>query len=233
MNTDINLYLNDRQKFYDELKEANLLSEEDKVKQIKDIISKYKDKLRKYLPTCLNIVNSNYGCQFSLYKIGKDFDSSFKVIETNVKKTRQEVEYELANYRNMIDFNALSEATKNDLNLATEILAIYVDDLGNTNSEKMEYLANKPVKASSIITNVPKMSQASIEQNNDNMNTQYNPYANTPIKLNEDFNASNTNQIVNDNLVSESNIGVKTENNEGEASDNTNFSMDIFYNGRQ
>ena len=234
MLTDINLYINDRQKFYDEIREANLLDEDERNKKVKEINEKFRDKIRKYLPTCLNVVNTNYGCQFSLYKVGKDFDSSFKVIETNVKKSRAEVESELANYRNSIDFNSLSETVKNELNLATEILTTYVDDLGNVDVNKMEYLAKATAKTSSIINTVPRMSQQSLEQDNTSMNMQYNPYANTPVNLTEEFEAPVNNQFDNNNLVSSStdmNANPSSEN--GDSLDNTNFSMDIFYGNGQ
>ena len=103
MFTDINLFKIDQQKFYEELKELNEINDESKDKRVKELNDKFRDKIRKYLPTCLNVINTNFGCQYSLYKVGKDFDASFKVIETNVKKTRDEVESELTTYRNMVN----------------------------------------------------------------------------------------------------------------------------------
>ena len=98
MFTDINLFKKDVQDLFEELKELEFLEVEEKIKKEKEITNNFKDKARKYLPTCLNIINTNFGCQFSLYKMGKDFNSSFKVIETNVRKSREEVEFELNNY---------------------------------------------------------------------------------------------------------------------------------------
>lgn len=190
MMTDIKLYEIDKEKYYNELNELNESGDTDIEKKTKEINDKFRDKIRKYLPTCLNIINTNFNCKFSLYKVGNDYDANFRVIETNIKKEKEEVETELQNLKNSIDFNSLSSGTKEQIDLAIEILTTYVDD--GTQSMNSYLQSAKPV-ASSIISNIPMMSTERIEQrNNDEQssNIQYNPYADTPVNFNENQTAA-------------------------------------------
>jgi len=213
MFTDINLFKKDVQDLFEELKELEFLEVEEKIKKEKEITNNFKDKARKYLPTCLNIINTNFGCQFSLYKMGKDFNSSFKVIETNVRKSREEVEFELNNYKNSIDFNSLDEKTKGEITLAQIILTTYVSDALDINV--LMPLNNEQKGTNTII-------------NSNETNSIENGFN---FGLNETSVSSvNTYDNLYNNVVTKpDNIPVETK----DAVDNTNFSMDIFYNGGQ
>lgn len=213
MFTDINLFKKDVQDLFEELKELEFLEVEEKIKKEKEITNNFKDKARKYLPTCLNIINTNFGCQFSLYKMGKDFNSSFKVIETNVRKSREEVEFELNNYKNSIDFNSLDEKTKGEITLAQIILTTYVSDALDINV--LMPLNNEQKETNTII-------------NSNETNSIDNGFN---FGLNETSVSSvNTYDNLYNNVVTKpDNIPVETK----DAVDNTNFSMDIFYNGGQ
>lgn len=187
MFTDIKLFEIDKQKFFEELRELNESGDSEIEKKNLEIKSKFKDKIRKYLPTCLNIINTNFNCKFSLYKVGNDYDANFKVIETNVKKDKSEVESELQNLKNSININSLSNSTREQIDLAIEILTTYVDDSGIPKIIDPYLQSAKPV-ASSIINNTPMMSTERVEQRNieeQNSNIQYNPYADMPVNLNE------------------------------------------------
>lgn len=227
---DINLFKIDQQKFYEELKELNEIDDDSKDKKVKEINDKFRDKIRKYLPTCLNIINTNFGCQYSLYKVGKDFDASFKVIETNVKKTRDEVEGELNYYRNMANYNSFNESTKEQVELACEILTTYVDDSYGKDINKLAYLERAKAKTSSIISNVPRMSPEALSNTEVQEEIQYNPYANQPVNLNDEFTGAevNSNPVIN----SSEQIDLLNTNNT-DAQDNSNFSMNIFYGNGQ
>ena len=187
MFTDKKLFEIDKQKFFEELRELNESGDPEIEKKNLEIKSKFKDKIRKYLPTCLNIINTNFNCKFSLYKVGNDYDANFKVIETNVKKDKSEVESELQNLKNSININSLSNSTREQIDLAIEILTTYVDDSGIPKIIDPYLQSAKPV-ASSIINNTPMMSTERVEQRNieeQNSNIQYNPYADMPVNLNE------------------------------------------------
>ena len=189
MMTDIEAYKLDCKKYFEDIEEIKASSDPEETKKIKELGEKFRDKIRKYLPTCLNIINSNFDCKFSLYKVGKDYNAAFKVIETNVRKTKQEVEAELQSLRNTKDISMFDANTQNQINLACDILTTYVDD-GAKPKFSQEYLNSAVPVASSIITNTPQMSQervnerSQLEQNNMN----FNPYANQPIDLNADTN---------------------------------------------
>ena len=205
MFTDIELYKVDCQKFYDELKELNESGDPEIEQKTKDLNSKFRDKIRKYLPTCLNIINTNFNCKYSLYKVGKDYNAAFKVIETNVKKTKEEVENELQAFKNSIDFNALDGNVKSQIDLAIEILVTYVDDGSQPKFSNSYLQATEPV-ASSIITNIPRMSTEALEAESRNNNSiQYNPYANDPIDFSQDdsnFISGNDKPLIDSNSFS-------------------------------
>ncbi len=230
MFTDINLFKIDQQKFYEELKELNEIDDDSKDKNVKELNDKFRDKIRKYLPTCLNIINTNFKCQYSLYKVGKDFDASFKVIETNVKKTRDEVENELNYYKNMSNYNNMDESTKEQIELACEILITYVDDSYGKDINKLVFLERAKAKTSSIINNVPRMSPEALSNNEVQEEIQYNPYANQPVNLDNEFTGSKLNS--NSSINNSEKVDMLNSNNT-DSQDNSNFSMNIFYSNGQ
>lgn len=200
MMTDIEAYKLDCKKYFEDLEELKASNSPDMDKKIKELGEKFRDKVRKYLPTCLNIINSNFGCKFSLYKVGKDYNAAFKVIETNVKKTKDEVESELEALRSTRDISSLDPTTQAQISLACEILTTYVDD-GVQPKFSQEYLNNAVPVSSSIITNTPMMSPERIEEKNrlEQNNINYNPYANQPIDLNSNANMGNNTPLVRPN----------------------------------
>ena len=60
-------------------------------KKLEEETEKFKGRVRKYLSSAISTINTNFQCQYSIYKIGKDVDANFHVVETNVKKNRSEV----------------------------------------------------------------------------------------------------------------------------------------------
>lgn len=230
MFTDINLFKIDQQKFYEELKELNEIDDDSKDKNVKELNDKFRDKIRKYLPTCLNIINTNFKCQYSLYKVGKDFDASFKVIETNVKKTRDEVENELNGYKMLPSYNTFNDSTKEQIELASEILITYVDDSYGKDINKLAYLEHATAKTSSIINNVPRMSPEALSDNEVQEEIQYNPYANQPVNLDNEFTGSELNS--NYSINNSEKVDMLNSNN-SDSQDNSNFSMNIFYGNGQ
>lgn len=217
MFADINLFKLDQQKFYEELKELNEITDDTKDKKIKEANDKFRDKIRKYLPTCLSIINTNFGCQYSLYKVGKDFDANFKVIETNVKKTRDEVESELNGYKTLPNYNSFSDFTKEQIELACEILITYVDDSYGTDISKFTYLEHAKATTSSIVNNIPRMSAEALNSAEVKDEIQYNPYADEPVNFRDSDPHSQL--IMNNSSVDDQ--------------DNSNYSMDIFYGNGQ
>ena len=186
---DVELYIRDLKKYYDDVLELNEEGLEVNDKKRKDLDSKFKDKIRKYLPSSLNIINSNFNCKFSLYKEGQDFDASFKMIETKVRKTKEEVSLELMNLRNSVDINSLSDKDKRQVELATEILTVYSDDDFMVNIGQSKFLN----EAMSIVDEVKTFDNNIQEQpsvTSTSNEIQYNPYAGQPIDLSNNYSES-------------------------------------------
>lgn len=202
MFTDIQAYKVDLKKYYEELQKV-VLSEESE-KQKKELDSIFKDKVRKYLPTCLNIVNTNFNCKFSLYKEGKDYDSAMRMVDTKVKKTKEEVENELNYYYSNMS-NSIAPNEKPNLDLALEILKVYVDDNFYNNITQSKYLneaVSMQVESNPGDTFKPAANNL-IPKTTDEI--QYNPYAGQPIDY------GNNNQVT-ESKIDSSNFGVGQAN---------------------
>ena len=85
---DVELYLRDLKKYYEDVQELNSEGLDLEDKKRKELDDKFKDKLRKYLPSSLNIINTTFDCKFSLYKEGQDLDAKLYVINTKVKNCK-------------------------------------------------------------------------------------------------------------------------------------------------
>ena len=64
---DVELYLRDLKNYYEGIQELNSEGIEQDDKKRLDINAKIKDKIRKYLPSALNIVNTKFNCKFSTF----------------------------------------------------------------------------------------------------------------------------------------------------------------------
>lgn len=193
MFADLEVYKEEKQKFQQQLIDLQASQLDDKEIRAREMQAKFRDDIRKYLPTCLNIINNLYHCHFSIYKIGKDYDAAFRVIETNVKKTKGEIECELTNYRSSVNMDTLSELDRNRLDLATEIILTYVGD--DDNSEKNKYLEHSRPVGSSIVSQTNTPMEGVLSSANEAGEIQYNPYANQPI-------------VTSDQTSEEANLGI-------------------------
>ena len=188
MFTDIELYKKDLKNYYKELTELDTLTDHEAEK--KAIDSKFKDKVRKYLPTCLNVINSTFNCKFSIYKEGKDYNASLQLVDTKVKKTKEEVQAELASFQNYVDINSLQPNDRAQLDLAIEILNVYVDDEYYNNVFQSKYIQEAlalPDDAAAFET--PAAQQSTLIPQTTEI--QYNPYAGQPIDYGSDSNFLN------------------------------------------
>lgn len=194
MFNDIESYKIDLKKYYEELNGLEQNENIEKEKQAVD--ARFKDKVRKLLPSCLKIINETFNCKFSIYKEGKDYDAGLKLVDTKVKKTKDEVSSELDNYKSMLN-TPLSPKQSSDLDLAIEILKVYVDDTYYERVSESKYL-NAPINNNQVNTNT---------NINNNVNTapipcsneiQYNPYAGKPIPNGNDENGFKKTNYAND-----------------------------------
>ena len=223
---DVELYLRDLKNYYDGIQEFNLNGVDQNDKKRTDFDSKFKDKIRKYLPSALNIVNTKYNCKFSLYKEGQDYSSSFKVIPTKVKKTKNEVINELMGFEQNSNLKDLNPKDKRQLSLALEILIVYSDDnfqndIGQSKFlEEAKALPSDKINYDNNIQEEPNLIPTSTE-------IQYNPYAGQPVNIENDYSKQIDTNSFNANISELKPL----ENNPVENTDNSEYAYNDVIDG--
>lgn len=114
--------------------------------------NEYKEKAKRYLGTALAIINTGFDINYSLNKEGVGMTSSFKKINSVVRKTDDEIKTEMLQLRAMLPNLEMDEVKKEELNYAIEIIMVYCTDFGNPNAEiaraetnvKVDVLKNNP-----------------------------------------------------------------------------------------
>ena len=183
---DIELYLRDLKDYYEGIQELNLQGLEANDSKRTDLDNKFKDKIRKCLPSALNIVNKHFNCKFSLYKEGQSLDNKFNVIPSKIKKSKQEVVNELIGLEQNSNINSINPTEKKQLDLALEILIVYSDDNFSRNIGQSKFLDEAlklPSDKKEYDNNIqeePNLIPKSTE-------IQYNPYAGQPINVENDY----------------------------------------------
>jgi len=148
-------------------------------KKLEEETEKFKGRVRKYLSSAISTINTNFQCQYSIYKIGKDVDANFHVVETNVKKNRSEVIADMEEFKKQAASLTLSNSQITKINVAMEVLLTYCDEEeGPIDETKENFLNNSKVVATSIIDKPKQTSALPPEQPSE---PNFNPYANQPI----------------------------------------------------
>lgn len=115
------LYLKEKKDFNDNYP---LLSDREK----EELLRKYNNGLRRYLSLAIDTIKNNLGVDYSLYKKDKVMSASnYKVMETLVQKSVEEVKTEIDNLKNIENSKQLSEAIIEEVNLALEIIETYAN----------------------------------------------------------------------------------------------------------
>ena len=139
MYVDLSMFASDKNIYISSVNEINNSNYADDIKKIKlaEAEAKYQNSIRKYLSVALNKINEISGDNFSLYKIGKDLDANFKVIEGKVRKSKQEIVTEFNKYQGLLP--QLDEKRRKEFLTAMNIIVDYSDD-AVVNSERDAYL---------------------------------------------------------------------------------------------
>ena len=139
MYVDLSMFASDKNIYLSSVNEINNSNYADDIKKIKldEAEAKYKNSIRKYLSVALNKINEISGDSFSLYKIGKDLDANFKVIEGKVRKSKQEIIEEFNKYQGLLP--QLDEKRRKEFLTAMNIIVDYSDN-AVVNSERDAYL---------------------------------------------------------------------------------------------
>ena len=196
---DVELYLRDLKDYYEGIQELNLEGLEENDKKRIEFDGKFKDKIRKYLPSSLNIVNSKFNCKFSLYKEGQSLDNKFNVITSKIRKDKSEVVNELISLEQNSNVGALNPAEKRQLELACEILIVYSDDKFASNINQSKFLneaMNLPSDKKEYNNNIqeePNLIPTSTD-------IQYNPYAGQPVNMENNYDKTIDTSSFNSNM---------------------------------
>lgn len=128
MYVDLEMFLTEQSSYKERVNEIINSTYEEDIRKIRlnDEEVKYKNSIRKYLSASINKINEVAGGSFSLYKIGKDIDANFKVIEGRIRKSKQELIEEFNNMAS-ICYN-LDEKQKRLVNIAMNVIIDYSDD---------------------------------------------------------------------------------------------------------
>lgn len=128
MFVDLSMFASEKSMYQSSVNEIMNSGYPEDIKKIKlnEAESKYKNSIRKYLSVSINKINEVVGGIFSLYKVGKDLDVNFKVIEGKVRKSKQEIIAEFNNYQDIIA--SLDEKKKKEVLTAMNVIVDYSDD---------------------------------------------------------------------------------------------------------
>lgn len=141
MYVDLSMFQLEKDKYIADVNEINSCNYTEDIKKIKldEALTKYKNNIRKFLSVAINKVNEVVGGSFSLYKIGKDIDANFKVIEGKIRKSKQEIIDEFNNYQSIL--LTLDEKKKKEFLTALNVIVDYSDNIVVDDS-KEEFLQN-------------------------------------------------------------------------------------------
>ena len=133
------MFQSEKSVYQSTIAEINNSSYPDDIRKIKldEAEAKYKNSIRKYLSVSINKINEIAGGSFSLYKVGKDLDANFKVIEGKVRKSKQEIINEFNGYQNIL--SSLDEKKKKEVLTAMNVIVDYSDD-AKVNIDRDAYL---------------------------------------------------------------------------------------------
>ena len=137
MFADLEAFVAEREEHFRRLQDINTCNYEPNIRneKLKEEEDRYKNGIRKYLSTSISTVNEVF--PFSLYKIGKDMDAKFHVIETKIRKGKMEIYSEFMANQNL--GNSLPPRKRRNFEIAMQVIFDYSDDI-KANSAREAYL---------------------------------------------------------------------------------------------
>ncbi len=189
MFTNLELFTQDKSVYKQSLVEleSQPLNDLEKNNRKVELEENFKAKVRKYLPSALDVLKNTFQVQYSIYKVGKDFDANFHVVETNVRKTKQEVIADMEQFKSMAASMTLTNDQIMKINLAMDVLLTYSEDAAETTDvTKDSALEHSKVMASSIVA-APTRENNAFTPAPSETPVNFNPYANQPIVVDNGF----------------------------------------------
>lgn len=164
------------------------LPDNDKERLKEEAKEAFKMQIRQYLPLALEVIKELFNVQYSLLKVGKDYDANFRVVETSIRKTKPELLADIENFKTQAALKSLTGEQLQKFNLAMDVLMTYTDDAADTiDEDRIHGLENAKVVASSIIE-APSHDNPANAPAATTPQTNFNPYADQPIVVDEGFN---------------------------------------------
>ena len=206
---EIESYIRELRDYYDGINKFNSegLSLNDPKRAKLD--SSFKDKIRKYLPSALGIIDEKFNCKFSLYKEGQDYSATFKVVPTKIKKEKLEILNELMSLERNANLSNLTDKDRRNLDLALEIIIVYADDNFNKNIGQSKFL-NEALALPSDTNNFDNNIQEQPNLIPHSTDIQFNPYANEPVNIENNYSktidTNSFNNSIGDSKPMENNI---------------------------
>lgn len=188
MFANLEMFLQEKDVYKQKVEEirSSTQSDEELKKKLEEAEEVYRGQVRKYLSSAINVINKAFQCQYSIYKVGKDFNANFQVVETNIRKTRSEVIAEMETFKNQAANMTLTNEQITEINIAMEVLLTYSEDASDTVDEnKEDFLKEAKVTTSSIITTPTRENNAFTPA--PTVEPSFNPYANQPIEVDSGF----------------------------------------------
>ncbi len=165
------------------------IPDSEKEKQKEEAKEAFEAQVRQYLPSALGVIKELFNVQYSIHKVGKDYDANFHVVETNLRKTKPEVLADIENFKSQASYQSLTEEQLQRFNLAIDVLTTYTADAEETEDQSKNIgLQNAKVVASSIIEVPSRENNAFTPAPAETPQVNFNPYANQPIMVDEGFN---------------------------------------------
>ena len=137
MFADLSMFNSEKEDHNNRMAEIANSDLEENIKNIKlkEEEERFKNSIRKYLSVAINTINEVF--PFSLYKMGKDMDAKFRVIETKIRKGKEEIKEEFEQNKSMLV--NLEQKKQQNVLISMQVIIDYSDDVV-VNEEKEAYL---------------------------------------------------------------------------------------------
>ncbi len=189
MFTNLSIFPQEKETYHQTVQEImnTVTDEEERNKKLEEAQEKFKGQVRKYLPSALDVIKTTFQCQYSIYKVGKDFDANFHVVETNVRKSKSEVLAEMEQLKAQAASMTLNNEQITKINLAMDVLLTYSDDVEEEKDETRTFALEKSKVIASSIVETPTRENNAFEPAPADVQPNFNPYANQPVVLEDGF----------------------------------------------
>lgn len=135
------------------------------------LTKEFQDKTKRYLGTAINIINTNFNINYSMNKEALGLTSSFKKINSIVRKTDEEILTEMQQLDEAEDTLNIDAATKETIGLAIDIVRIYctagAQSQVETPNENTNVFEDNKIKEDQMVNSDTTASEENINEEKD------------------------------------------------------------------